>query len=177
MTVWIALLRAVNLGVRNKVPMAALRSFLEAAGLSGVRTHLQSGNVIVRSDLEVGPIIRRVVRDEFGVDEPVMVRSRDRLAEIVAANPFAAEARERPVMVRVIFLDEHPSPERVKRLEERDDVRVFDREVYVDYRDRFHGNSLNAAMVARRLGLHGTERNWATITKLMSLAEDLELPE
>ena len=52
----------------------------------------------------------------------------------------------------------------------RDDVRVLDREVYLDYRDRFHGNSLNAAMVARRLGLHGTERNWATITKLLEPA-------
>jgi uncharacterized protein (DUF1697 family) len=169
-TTWIAFLRAVNLGVRNKVPMAALRASLTAAGLHDVRTHLQSGNVIVRSDLEVAPIIRAVVRDEFGVDEPVMVRSRDRLAEIAAANPFAAAARERPVMVRVIFLGEHPAPDRVKRLEERDDVRVLDREVYVDYRDRFHGNSLSAAMVARRLGLHGTESNWATITKLLSLA-------
>jgi uncharacterized protein (DUF1697 family) len=175
-TVWIALLRAVNLGVRNKVPMAALRDHLAAAGLRDVRTHLQSGNVIVRSDAEVGPIIRAVVRDRFGVDEPVMVRSRDRLAEIVAANPFAAEAVERPVMVRVIFLDEHPAPDRVKRLEERDDVRVLDREVYVDYRDRFHGNSLSAAMVARRLGLHGTERNWATITKLLALASEDQVP-
>jgi uncharacterized protein (DUF1697 family) len=176
MTVWIGLLRAVNLGVRNKVPMAALREHLAAAGLEGVRTHLQSGNVIVRSSLDVGPIIRAVVRDEFGVDEPVMTRSLDRWKEIVAANPFAAEARERPVMVRVIFLDEHPSPDRVKRLEERDDVRVLDREVYVDYRDRFHGNPLNAAMVARRLGLHGTERNWATITKLLSLASEDQEP-
>jgi uncharacterized protein (DUF1697 family) len=175
-TVWIALLRAVNLGTRNKVPMAALRSHLEAAGLEDVRTYLQSGNVILRSDRDVGPIIRCVVRDEFGVDEPVMVRSRDRLAEIAAANPFAAAARERPVMVRVIFLGEHPAPDRVERLEERDDVRVLDREVYVDYRDRFHGNSLSAAMVARRLGLHGTERNWATITKLLSLASDDQDP-
>jgi uncharacterized protein (DUF1697 family) len=137
MTVWIALLRAVNLGARNKVPMASLREHLAAAGLKDVRTHLQSGNVIVRSPDEVGPIIRAVVRDEFGVDEPVMVRSRDRLAEIVAANPFAAEAIQRLVMVR----------------------------------DRFHGNSLSAAMVARRLGRHGTERNWATITKLLELAD------
>ena len=168
-TIWIAFLRAVNLGARNKVPMASLREHLAAAGLKDVRTHLQSGNVILRGE-DVGPIIRAVVRDEFGVDEPVMVRSRDRLAEIAAANPFAAEAAERPIMVRVIFLDEHPAPDRVKRLEERDDVRVLDREVYLDYRDRFHGNSLNAAMVARRLGLHGTERNWATITKLLDLA-------
>jgi uncharacterized protein (DUF1697 family) len=55
-------------------------------------------------------------------------------------------------------------------------VRVLDREVYVDYRDRFHGNSLNAAMVARRLGRPGTERNWATITKLLELANEGQEP-
>jgi uncharacterized protein (DUF1697 family) len=47
MRVWIALLRAVSLGVRNKVPMGALREHLAAAGLEGVRTQMQSGNVIV----------------------------------------------------------------------------------------------------------------------------------
>jgi uncharacterized protein (DUF1697 family) len=173
-TVWIALLRAVNLGARNKVPMASLRSLLAAAGLPGARTHLQSGNVIVRSDLsEISGLIRAVVRDNFGVDEPVMVRSRDRLAEIMAANPFPAAALDHPTLMRVIFLAEHPAPDRVKRLEEHDDARVIDREVYVDYRTHVHGNPLNAAMVTRRLGLNGTERNWTTLTKIAEIAKTL----
>lgn len=170
MTTWIAFLRAVNLGARNKVPMAALRERLAEAGLPGARTHLQSGNVIVRSELEIGPIIGQVLRTHFDLDEPVMVRSRDRLREIMAANPFAEAAAERPILMRVIFLAEHPSPDRVQRLEEHDDIRVRDREVYVDYRTGVHGNPVNAALVARRLGLHGTERNWATLTKVAALA-------
>jgi len=170
MTVWIALLRAVNLGARNKVPMAALRDRLADAGLPGARTHLQSGNVLLDSDREVGPIIRDVLRTHFDLDEPVMVRSRDRLREILAANPFREAAAERPTLMRVIFLSEHPSPDRVERLEEHDDIRVLDREVYIDYRTGVHGNPRNAAMVSRRLGLHGTERNWATLTKLEELA-------
>ena len=48
-----------------------------------------------------------------------------------------------------------------------------DREVYVDYRTGVHGNPLNSAMVARRLGLHGTERNWSTLTKIASIAKAL----
>jgi uncharacterized protein (DUF1697 family) len=173
MTVWIALLRAVNLGVRNKVPMAVLRERLAEAGLPGARTHLQSGNVILRSEQEIAPIIRAVLRAHFGLDEPVMVRSRDRLREILAANPFPEAAAERPTLMRVIFLAEHPSPDRVKRLEEHDDVRVRDREVYLDYRTGVHGNPLNSAMVARRLGLHGTERNWATLARIAALAETM----
>ncbi|SNY49639.1 DUF1697 domain-containing protein [Paractinoplanes atraurantiacus] len=170
MTVWVALLRAVNLGARNKVPMAALRAELEAAGLPGAQTHLQSGNVVVRSDLDVGPIIHKVLRERFDLNEPVMVRSRSRLDEIIAANPFPEAAAARPTYLRVVFLADHPPAARAELLEDHDDVRLHDREVYIDYRDRVHGNPVNAAMIARRLGVHGTERNWATITKLSELA-------
>ena len=44
---WVALLRAVNLGARNKVPMARLRALLEAAGYEDVRTYIASGNLIL----------------------------------------------------------------------------------------------------------------------------------
>src|SRR5262245_47959108 len=101
MTVWIALLRAVNLGLRNKVPMADLRDRLADAGLPGARTHLQSGNVVLRSDREIAPIIRGVLRTHFALDEPVMVRSHDRLREVLSANPFPEAAAERPTLVRV----------------------------------------------------------------------------
>ncbi|MEV4348324.1 DUF1697 domain-containing protein [Actinoplanes sp. NPDC049596] len=170
MTVWVALLRAVNLGARNKVPMAALRASLSSAGLPGAKTHLQSGNVLVRSDLDVGPIIHKVLREDFNLNEPVMVRSHDRLTEILAANPFPAAALTRPTHLRVIFLADHPPAARAKLLEEHAEIRLRDREVYLDYGDRVHGNPVNAAMVARRLGLHGTERNWATLTKLAEIA-------
>ncbi|GAB2621071.1 hypothetical protein Aab01nite_35680 [Paractinoplanes abujensis] len=170
MTVWVALLRAVNLGARNKVPMARLRAALATAGLPGARTLLQSGNVIVESERDVGPIIHAVLRDTFAVDQPVMIRSRDRLAEIIAANPFPAAAVERPTLLRVTFLAEHPTPERARLLETHDDVRLLEREVYIDYRDRVHGNPVNTAMASRRLGLPGTERNWTTVLKLAELA-------
>ncbi|MFF5081166.1 DUF1697 domain-containing protein [Actinoplanes sp. NPDC000266] len=167
MTVWVALLRAVNLGARNKVPMATLRAELEAAGLPGARTHLQSGNVLVRSDLDVGPIIHKVLRERFDLNEPVMVRSRTRLDEIIAANPFPEAAAARPTFLRVVFLADHPAADLGKT---HDDVRLSGREVYIDYRDRVHGNPVNAATITRRLGLHGTERNWSTITKLAEIA-------
>src|SRR4051794_27832670 len=108
MTVWVALLRAVNLGARNKVPMATLRAELSSAGLPGAKTHLQSGNVLVRSDLDVGPIIHKVLRERFDLNEPVMVRSAARLAEILAANPFPEAAVARPTHLRVVFLADHP---------------------------------------------------------------------
>ena len=71
MTTWLALLRGVNLGKHNKVPMAELRPRLTEAGLGNVRTYIQSGNVIVDSDetdpVSVGAIIRSVIEREFGV--------------------------------------------------------------------------------------------------------------
>jgi hypothetical protein len=147
MTVWIALLRAVNLGVRIKVPMAALRVHLTAAGFAGVRTHLQSGNVILSSErggAEVAALVRAVLRDEFG---SVLVRSADRLAGIVAANPFAAAAKERPVMVRVIFLPAE------------------------------RGDGRPAARPARHRAQLGDHHQTAGTGREESGAEDLELPQ
>ncbi|MCO8270841.1 DUF1697 domain-containing protein [Actinoplanes sp. TRM 88003] len=173
MTVWVALLRAVNLGARNRVPMGELRTRLAEVGLPGARTLLQSGNVVVESELDVAALIRSVLRDNFGVDQPVMLRSRDRLDEIIAANPFPAAARDRPTMLRVTFLAELPSAEQVQALESHEDVRLHDHEVYIDYRDQGHGNPIATTTASRQSARNGTERNWSTVLKLAALARSV----
>ncbi|MCB1269082.1 MAG: DUF1697 domain-containing protein, partial [Microthrixaceae bacterium] len=75
---FVALLRGINVGGRNKVPMAELRSALTERGLSDVRTYIQSGNVVFGSDLEpagLEVLVADVVRSSFGVESPTVVRS------------------------------------------------------------------------------------------------------
>jgi uncharacterized protein (DUF1697 family) len=100
MTIRIALLRAVNVAGRQPVAMSGLRDLGTALGLEDVRSLLQSGNLVFRSDarssagleglLEAEAARRLDLRTEF------LVRSAKELAEIIVNNPFPAESRARP---------------------------------------------------------------------------------
>jgi uncharacterized protein (DUF1697 family) len=110
MQVFVALLRAVNVGGTSKLAMSALRQLCEQAGFSGVVTYIQSGNVVLRSDGDAGSVKRTLeaaLAVEMGKPVAVLVRTRVELEAIVARNPFP-EAE--PVRVLVLFLDE-PVPD------------------------------------------------------------------
>ena len=73
---WVALLRGVNLGARNKVPMAGLRSLMADIGAEEVKTYVQSGNVVFSSALGRDELARRIAREissRFGVDADVLL--------------------------------------------------------------------------------------------------------
>ena len=177
MPAWVCLLRAVNLGKQRKLPMAALRESLTAAGLTGVRTYLQSGNIIVRSQLRTHAQVSRLVRDviaaDFALDVPVIARRPAEIDRLIAANPFSAYVAHRPHLIRVIFLDAVPSKERVERLAAveavRDTCRVIGDHVYVDYIRGYHTTHRTAPYFTGMLGVDGTERNWRTVLALAKL--------
>ena len=177
MPAWLCLLRGVNLGKQRKLPMAALRDSLTAAGLTGVRTYLQSGNIIAESGLrthaQVTRLVRAVIAADFGLDIPVIARRPAEIEQVIAANPFAAYVAHRPHLIRVIFLDEVPASDRVGRLAAveavRDTCRVIGDHVYVDYVRGYHSTHRTAPYFTSVLGVDGTERNWRTVLALAGL--------
>ena len=186
MPTWVSLLRAVNLGAHNKVPMAALREALSQAGFERVQTYVASGNVITssrhRSADRVAARVREVVAELTGLDVPVMVRSRAEIDAVLASNPWPQATRQRPKLMHVFFLSAAPSPERVEALHAEDfaaeTCRVIGRELYVDYVASVHASRLTTAFLTRRLGVDGTARNWRTVQALADLcrAEDGSRP-
>lgn len=94
MTVWVALLRAVNVSGVNRLPMDEFRALLGELGLEGARTHIQSGNAVFRSDLP-GPVLSDRIADailaRFGFRPPVLMLTADDLAAALAGCPFSAE--------------------------------------------------------------------------------------
>ena len=173
----IALLRAVNLGPRNRVPMAELRAALSDAGYEDVRTLLQSGNVVVTSAKQPDAVARdleKLIAREFGVATEVIVRSRDDLASAIERNPIA-EADEHPKRCQVSFLSGEPDPAAVRRLAaidlapERFEVRG--REAYAWHPDGLQRSKLARAL-ADGLGVSATARNWNTVKKLLELADE-----
>lgn len=114
MTIWVALLRAVNVAGVNRLPMEAFRDMLAGLGPGGqgggqglrdVKTYVQSGNAVFRSDLGAGALSALIadgVLAGFGFRPPVLMLTRDEIRRAIAANPFAAEA---PDKVHVFFLN------------------------------------------------------------------------
>src|SRR3954469_24013165 len=102
----IALLRGINLGPHRRVKMAELRALCERLGYTEVQTLLQSGNVVLETRKQPATVERELheaIDKELGVDTLVIVRTRDELADVVAAKPFEVDEGKR---LQVTFLDE-----------------------------------------------------------------------
>lgn len=175
MPTWVSLLRAVNLGARNKLNMPALGDSLAAAGFADVRSYAQSGNVIIRSAHrspgKVSAAVRQTIAADLGVGVPVIVRSPAQLAAVVANNPYL-DADQRPTQVHVVFLDGDPDADAVQALRATDfgpdGCEVIGREVYLSFATTSQGSRLNAAV--GRLGVEGTARNWRTVLALVEMS-------
>jgi uncharacterized protein (DUF1697 family) len=168
MTVFIALLRAVNVGGTGKLPMSELRRVCESAGLREIRTYIASGNVVFESDATAAEVKARLERQLHalaGKPVGVLVRTAAEMAEVLSRNPFPASPANRTV---AIFLDESPSPDLLAHVTGRggEDVTLGAREVYVRY-----GNG----MARSRLRIPGTDtgtaRNMNTIRTLCDMAQ------
>ena len=112
MTTWIVLLRGVNVGGRNRLPMAALRELLAEVGFENVRTYIQSGNIVVDSpdgDRDsVARSVRGAIEERFGFAPHTFALDVDAFDAAIAANPFSG-GEEDPKAVHFFFLAE-PDP-------------------------------------------------------------------
>jgi uncharacterized protein (DUF1697 family) len=170
---WVALLRAVNLGARNKVPMAQLRTLLGEAGYDNVSTYIASGNVLLdgpNNRAAVASGLERLIEDAFGVETTAIMRKPHELAAVVAGHPFGAETSQS----HVVFLARKPGTKAAKRLADTDhspdQAILAGAEVYLHYPAGVQGARLSAARLEKLLELPGTHRNWRTVAALAELA-------
>jgi uncharacterized protein (DUF1697 family) len=170
---WIVLLRGVMPIGRNKVPMAPLREALDAAGLRGVRTYIQSGNAIVSTRLRqaaLEKLVRDVIAREFGGDIAVLARPLDYFEAALARNPFRKAdpgkmyytllAQAPPQQLLADFLAPGHAPDRIE---------VIDDMAYVLCATKYSDLKINNNFIERKLKLAATTRVHNTITKLVEL--------
>jgi uncharacterized protein (DUF1697 family) len=191
----VALLRGINVGGRNKVPMADLREVVASLGHTGVSTYIQSGNVLFSTrdtdTAKLAAALESAIEERFGIWSSVVVLSRDELAQVLAANPYPDEPN--PRMVHVVFLNGSPPRDLLDRITaaesaaaakgSRDTVQLAGpsagRALFLHTPDGF-GTSELAQNVFKiiappkksRPSLAATARNWSTATKLLSLCEE-----
>src|SRR5262249_19748044 len=166
-----------NLGSTNRIAMPALREALTDVGFEDVRTYLQSGNIVLSSNAKAKDVARtteQLIKAEFGLDIPVVVRTRAPLRKVGELNPLANVAKN-PKRYQVSFLDAEPSRDVVRRIEAAaapgERVVVHGREIYAWHPDTIARSRLWALLAGQSLGVIATARNWATVRKLLELAD------
>jgi uncharacterized protein (DUF1697 family) len=176
-TVYVAMLRGVNVGARNKVRMAELEALFFDLGHTDVVTYIQSGNVVFtsaeRSSARVAEGIEQGIARDLGLDVTTLVRTRKELAAVAAANPFVGRGAELS-RLHVTFLAERAGAELAGSIDPsaggRDEFAVVGREVYLHCPGGYGTTKLNNAFWERRLGAQATTRNWNTVTRLLALS-------
>jgi len=178
MRMFVALLRGINLGRKNKIPMGELKSSLASLGYEDVVTYIQSGNVVFRSPTDdVGDIagaIEREIAEAFGVSAAVLLRTPAELKAIARRNPFVGGEADLSKL-HVVFLNDAPTADAVAQLDpERsppDEFSLRGREIYLHLPKGSARSKLTVDYFERRLAVVATARNWKTLTKLLALTQ------
>jgi uncharacterized protein (DUF1697 family) len=174
---YVALLRGINLGARNKVSMANLRALVESAGGEDVSTYVQSGNVVFESSVSAADLTRGIeqqIKRDLGLDVTVLVRTKAQLAKVLVGNPFAGGGTD-PKKLHVTFLADAPDRDRVREIEakpfEPDEFHVAGLEVYLHCPNGYGRSKLSNMYFEKQLDVPATTRNWNTVTNLVELSE------
>jgi uncharacterized protein (DUF1697 family) len=181
MAVFVALLRAVNVGGTGKVPMQDLKAACEEAGLRNVASYIASGNLVFQSAKSAAALTRLIsgiLHDRFALTKnQTFLRTPDRLAQVITGNPFARAAAERPNNLMVSFLEKAPPPGAAAALAAYrgpEQLRLNGDHLYIDYTEGAGRSKLTPAFLDRALGVSATARNWNTTNKLLAMARALE---
>lgn len=178
MAVYVALLRAVNLGGPTRIRMSSLSEVVRRRGFEDVRTLLQSGNVVFRGLPQDTGILEQALEKEvsnkLGLSTDFFVRTAAEWRDILERNPFSREAAEDPAHLVVTALKRAPAAPEWSALRAsirgRERVEGSGRQAYIVYPDGIGRSQLTAQLIERKLGTRATSRNWNTARKLDQLA-------
>lgn len=170
---YVALLRGINVGGKNKLPMKELAALFIAAGCKNVETYIQSGNVVFDAPAAVVKrlpgAVGEAIQQEFGYQVPLIVRSGTELAKVVAANPFLAQGALDKEL-HVYFLADKPA---VAELDAKrsppDEFDLLGREIYLRLPNGMGRTKLTNAYFDSKLKTVCTARNWATVLHLAAM--------
>ncbi len=171
----IALLRGINVGGHNKLPMRDLKTLLKGLGLANVQTYIQSGNVVLQSDHSDLPALAQeigaAIGESHGFEPQILLLRLVDLQTAVSQNPFPA-AEENHKTLHFYFLEHIPPNPDLALLEaiksDSEQFTLIDSVFYLYAPDGI-GRSKLAAKVERAMGVAATARNWRTVSKVLAM--------
>ena len=173
----VALLRGINVGGKNIVPMKALAQIFADAGCTDVRTYIQSGNVVFeppKKSAKLADATAAAIEKQFGFAVPVVIRSSDELRAVIRDNPYLKKAANDKAL-HVYFLATAPTATAIATLDPNrsapDAFHVAGHHIYLHLPNGMGRTKLTNAYFDSKLATICTARNWATILKLAEMAE------
>jgi uncharacterized protein (DUF1697 family) len=175
---YVALLRGVNVGGKNKLPMKELVAIFAEAGCSEPRNYIQSGNVIFNSTASLAKrvpgIVEGQVEQRFGFRTRMVIRTLEQLRHVANNNPFLLKGSD-DALLSVMFLADSPDPATIARLDPDrsppDTYVVQEDAIFMCTPNGLAKTKLTNAYFDSKLRTVGTSRNWRTVLKLLEMME------
>ncbi|HKJ42087.1 MAG TPA: DUF1697 domain-containing protein [Sunxiuqinia sp.] len=175
---FLAILRGINVGGKNKIKMADLVGKLRGLNLQNLHTYIQSGNLIFdhpdASTTDLAGQISNQIKSVYGFDVPVIVLSQKEWQQIIANNLFAKDGSNDVKSLYVTFLAEAPKEENYQTLERYldppNEFFLDGKAVYLFCPNGYSKTKMGNQFFERKLQVTATTRNWKTTLKLAELA-------
>lgn len=180
MTIYISLLRGINVSGKNSIKMVELVNMFEKLNFQNVKTYIQSGNIIFQYKNEatekLEQIIYNQIKNEFGFDVPVLVLTSEQLQKVIDINPFIKDSSKEKSFLHVTFLAEplvreYDNKTIVGKKLESEEITITKNAVYLYCPNGYGRTKLNTNFLENKLGVQATTRNWKTTVKLLELAK------
>ena len=173
---YVAFLRGINVGGKNKIKMETLREVCVAQGFQNVKTYINSGNLVFETvendDKKPAEKIESAIEKEFSLKIKVIVRTIDEIENLISNNPFTGQF-ENDKDLHVFFLDEElPNEKREILLSnntENEQFAVQNREIFCLLKISVLDSLIGKDYIGKKLKVSATARNWRTVNKILDL--------
>ena len=176
MDTYIALLRGINVGGHNSLPMKTLAAIMESLGLRNIRTYIQSGNVVFdysgHDDYLIPQKITSEIDQQFGFSPLVIILTLQEFERVVTNNPFDRQVSDLQNLHFGFLASKPDQPDLVKMESLKANSEQFhltDRVFYL-FAPMGIGKSKLATQVEKLIGVPMTDRNFRTVQKILEIA-------
>lgn len=177
---YISILRGINVSGQKKIKMADLRELLEAAGLTAVKTYIQSGNVVFSHPKaavkKLEEKIHQAIKKAFGFEVPVLVLEEKDFRYIVEQNPFLKRAEVEVTKLHVTVMEQVAEAAKQAEVEALsftpDEFLIDGRYIYVYCPNGYGRTKINNNFFERKLNCKATTRNWKTVNVLWGMINE-----
>ena len=170
---YIVILRGINVSGKNKLPMQDLRDLLKGLGFKNVQTYIQSGNIVLNSELDKDTVAKKIneaIKTQFDYEVPVLIKTTKEWDKAIANNPYK---EVEPKQQYFTFLSEVLLETVVEVNAKEDEFTIIEDVVYVNAIGGYGKTKLNNNFFEKKLKVTATTRNLKTTMKLLELVKEI----